>query len=72
MRARRLEFFHLAVEVNPDRVLPEERSSLGSNEHRDRVAPGSLEEEDAIVALDRDLAGDVVDAELGQALPYTT
>jgi hypothetical protein len=67
--ARLAALVHVA-EVRGDRVLSDERSSIRGDEHRDGVAAGSLEEEDAIVALNRDLASHVVDAKLGQALPY--
>jgi hypothetical protein len=59
-----------AVEVRVDRVLADEHLPVQGDENGDGVAAGSLAQEHAALALHRHLVGDVVDAELRQALAH--
>jgi hypothetical protein len=60
----------VSIEVRADHVLAGECLPVRSDEDRDAVAAGSFAEQQALFALDRHLARDVVDAELGQPLPH--
>ena len=62
-------FTDLVVELGEDRRLPDHGCPVGAHEHRDRVAAGEAPQRRALLALDRDLARDGVDAGLGQPLP---
>jgi hypothetical protein len=56
-------------EVGEDVLLADDRRAVVESERRNRVGPGRLAQRGPRFALDRDLAGEVVEAELGQALP---
>ncbi len=62
----------MAGEVREDRLLADERCLAVGDEDGDRVCPGAVAQQDPVVLLDGHLAGQVVDAELRQALPDAT
>jgi hypothetical protein len=59
----------MAGEVREDRLFTDERLLAGGDEDGDRVGGSALAQKGALVLVDRDLAGEVVDAELGEPLP---
>ena len=56
---------HVGVEVGGDGVFAVNHFAVGCDEDGDAVAAGSFAEQVSLLALDGDLAGDVVDPEFG-------
>src|SRR6478735_2486119 len=56
------------VEVGLDPLLARDRRSRLGHEHRNRLGAGAVPQRLAVLPLDRNLARDEVDAELGQPL----
>jgi hypothetical protein len=70
MGARFRGDWFVTVEVDEDRLRTDEWLHAWDDEDGDRFGAGALAQEDALVLLDRHLASQVVDAELGQPLPH--
>lgn len=55
--------------MRADHVFADQHLLVGRDENGDRVGARAVPEQGSLISVDRDLAGDVVDAELGQSLP---
>ena len=56
---------HAGVKVRGDGVFAVNHFAVSCDEDGDAVAAGSFAEQESLLALDGDLAGDVVDPEFG-------